>query len=481
MREDPPVNTPATATGPAPRGSVGEVFRAFLKLGLTSFGGPIAHLGFFRDELVTRRRWVRESEYADLVALGQFLPGPASSQVGFALGLFRAGPLGALAAWIAFTLPSAILLVAFAYGATLFDNAIGAGVLAGLKVVAVAIVAQAVWGMARTLTPDARRASIAVVAAILVLFVAGPVGQVGAIALGALAGYLLCRDAPAGLPTSAPARKPASPTAAEPAEAEDSLATGSPSAANASSNTTTLRIPVSRRAGIVALSLFAALLVALPVAAAALGTPPSTSTANPAGSSTANPAVNTAGSTAIHVADSFYRAGALVSGGGHVVLPLLQSEVVTGNPVGWVTPDAFLAGYGAAQAVPGPLFTFAAYLGALAEPGPAGLVTAAIALVAVFLPGLLLLVGVLPFWNNFRTKRPAQAIMRGANAAVVGILAAALYDPVFVTAIVDPATFALALVCFALLVSWRTPPWVVVLVGAAGGALLALLALLTNS
>jgi chromate transporter len=411
------------------------VFRAFLKLGLTSFGGPIAHLGFFRDELVTRRKWVRESEYADLVALGQFLPGPASSQVGFALGLLRAGPLGALAAWVAFTLPSAILLVAFAYGATLFDNAIGAGVLAGLKVVAVAIVAQAVWGMARTLTPDARRSGIAVVAAIIVLFVAGPVGQVGAIVLGALAGYLLCRDAPAGTAV-----------------------------------VTTLRMPVSRRAGIIALSLFAALLVALPVAAAALGTSPSTSGVNPA--------VNTAGSTAIHVADSFYRAGALVFGGGHVVLPLLQAEVVTGNPAGWVTPDAFLAGYGAAQAVPGPLFTFAAYLGALAEPGPAGLVTAAIALVAVFLPGLLLLVGVLPFWNTFRTKRPAQAIMRGANAAVVGILAAALYDPVFVTAIVDHATFALALVCFALLVSWRTPPWVVVLVGAAGGALLALL---TNS
>ncbi|MGI8393055.1 chromate transporter [Leucobacter sp. W1038] len=495
MREDPPVNEPATTTGPAPRGSAGEVFRAFLKLGLTSFGGPIAHLGFFRDELVTRRRWVRESEYADLVALGQFLPGPASSQVGFALGLFRAGPLGALAAWIAFTLPSAILLVAFAYGATLFDNAIGAGVLAGLKVVAVAIVAQAVWGMARTLTPDARRASIAVVAAILVLFVAGPVGQVGAIVLGALAGYLLCRDAPAGLPTSAPVRKPASPTAAEPAEAEDSPATGlatdsTARRAEGPAGSGALRIPVSRRAGVVALSLFAALLVALPAAAAALGTPPSTSSAANAGNGSVTSAANTSaagttspgstapsstapGSTAIHVADSFYRAGALVFGGGHVVLPLLQSEVVTGNPAGWVTPDAFLAGYGAAQAVPGPLFTFAAYLGALAEPGPAGLVTAAIALVAVFLPGLLLLVGVLPFWNTFRTKRPAQAIMRGANAAVVGILAAALYDPVFVTAIVDPATFALALVCFALLVSWRTPPWVVVLVGAAGGALLA--------
>ncbi|MGK0722810.1 chromate transporter [Leucobacter sp. W1478] len=471
------MNQSATAAGSAPSGSAGEVFRAFTKLGLTSFGGPIAHLGFFRDELVTRRKWLRESEYADLVALGQFLPGPASSQVGFALGLLRAGPLGALAAWIAFTLPSAILLVAFAYGAALFDNAVGAGMLAGLKVVAVAIVAQAVWGMARTLTPDARRAGVAVVAAIGVLFVAGPVGQVGAITVGGIAGYFLCRDSPASTPVAS-----------------------------------TMRIPVSRRVGITALSLFAALLVALPVAAATVGTAPSNSTVTAAGNPAAGTAINTSGSTpggtAIHVADSFYRAGALVFGGGHVVLPLLQAEVVmgssggsgdpgaagavTGNAFsgslsagvgvhgGWVSPDVFLAGYGAAQAVPGPLFAFAAYLGALAEPGPAGLVTAAVALVAVFLPGLLLLVGVLPFWNTFRTKRSAQAIMRGANAAVVGILAAALYDPVFVTAIVDPATFALALVCFVLLMSWRTPPWVVVLVGAAGGALLALLpALLT--
>lgn len=390
-------------------GTVGEVFRTFLRLGLTSFGGPIAHLGYFRDELVTRRRWLRDREYADLVALSQFLPGPASSQVGFALGLHRAGPFGAFAAWAAFTLPSAVLLVAFAYGAALFDNVIGSGVLVGLKIVAVAIVAQAVWGMARTLTPDARRASIAVGAALMVLVVAGSIGQVAAIVVGGAAGLLLCRSDPAEI-------------------------------------TGELTLPVSRRVGVTALASFAALMIGLPLAAAA----------------TSN--------TVLDIADAFYRAGALVFGGGHVVLPLLQAEVVPG----WVTPEQFLAGYGAAQAVPGPLFTFAAYLGALAAPGAAGLLTAATALVAVFAPGLLLLVGVLPFWNSFRTRTAAQAVMRGANAAVVGILAAALYDPVFVTAVVDPASFGLALVCFVLLVSWRVPPWAVVIVGAAGGVLVSL-------
>ena len=358
---------------------------------------------------MTRRRWLRDGEYADLVALSQFLPGPASSQVGFAVGLHRAGPLGALAAWAAFTLPSAILLVAFAYGAALFDNVIGSGVLVGLKIVAVAIVAQAVWGMARTLTPDARRASIAVGAALLVLLVAGSIGQVAAIVLGGAVGLLLCRATPAEI-------------------------------------TGELSLPVPRRVGMMALATFVALMIGLPVAAAATS------------------------STVLDIADAFYRAGALVFGGGHVVLPLLQAEVVPG----WVTPEQFLAGYGAAQAVPGPLFTFAAYLGAFAAPGAAGLLTAATALVAVFAPGLLLLVGVLPFWNAFRARASAQALMRGANAAVVGILAAALYDPVFVTAIVDSSSFGLALVCFVLLVSWRVPPWAVVIVGAAGGILISL-------
>lgn len=402
----------AARTHPRSReGTPGEVFRAFLKLGVTSFGGPVAHLGYFRDELVTRRSWVGDREYADLVALSQFLPGPASSQVGFALGLLRAGPLGALAAWVAFTAPSAILMVAFAFSAPLFDNLVGSGILTGLKIVAVAIVAQAVWGMARTLTPDARRASIAVGAALLVLFFSGSIGQITAIVLGALAGLLLTRGLTGEI---------AGP----------------------------LSFPVSRRAGVVSLALFTGLLVALPVAAALL------------------PGI------AVDVADGFYRAGALVFGGGHVVLPLLQAETVSG---GWVTPEEFLAGYGAAQAVPGPLFTFAAYLGALAAPGLAGLGTAAIALVAVFLPGFLILVGVLPFWNDFRTKPVAQSLMRGANAAVVGILAAALYDPVFVTAIVDAASFGLGLVCFVLLIAWRTPPWVVVIVGAVGGVVIAAL------
>lgn len=400
-------------------GTPGEVFRVFLRLGLTSFGGPIAHLGFFRDELVTRRKWLTEAEYADLVALCQFLPGPASSQVGFALGLVRAGRRGALAAWFAFTMPSAVLMVAFAFGASMFESVIADGIITGLKVVAVAIVAQAVWGMARTLTPDARRASIAVGAALIVLFFASSVGQVIAIAVGALAGLALCRGV------------------AYVGGASDDSATASP-----------LNFPVSRRAGVIALTLFATLLIALPVAARLLN------------------------NTAVDVADSFYRAGALVFGGGHVVLPLLQAEVVTG---GGVTPEQFLAGYGAAQAVPGPLFTFAAYLGALAAPGPAGLLTAAIALVAIFLPGMLILVGVLPFWNSFRRRPSAQSLMRGANAAVVGILAAALYDPVFVTAITSPASFALALVCFVLLIAWRTPPWAVVIVGAIGGIAIGLL------
>ncbi|WP_246205496.1 chromate efflux transporter [Agromyces salentinus] len=404
------MTTDRTAATDRAGGTPGEVFRAFLKLGVTSFGGPIAHLGYFRDELVTRRRWVGERDYAELVALSQFLPGPASSQVGFALGLLRAGPMGALAAWLAFTLPSAVLMVAFAYGAPLLGGVLGSGVLEGLKIVAVAIVAQAVWGMARSLTPDPRRAAIAVGAATLVLLLAGTAGQLAAIVLGALAGLVLCRM---------PAEQAPPP----------------------------LPFAVSRRAGLVSLAVLVALLVLLPVAAAAFGGP------------------------VLDLADGFFRAGALVFGGGHVVLPLLQAEFV-GTP--WLTAEEFLAGYGAAQAMPGPLFTFAAYLGALAAPGAAGLVTAAIALVAVFLPGFLILIGVLPFWNGLRVRPGAQSLMRGANAAVVGILAAALYDPVFVTAVVDPGSFALALACFVLLVSWRTPPWAVVIVGALGGVLLAM-------
>jgi chromate transporter len=388
----------------------GEVAVAFLKLGLTSFGGPIAHLGYFRSELVERRRWVSEKDYADLVALCQFLPGPASSQVGLALGLARGGPLGALIAFVLFTLPSAALLVAFAFGANAFGGPIGAAVLSGLKVVAVAIVAQAVAGMARTLTPDARRACIAGGAALLALLLPGSWGQVGAIALGALAGLALCRG-----------------------EAE---AVGG-----------ALRFRVPRAVGVVALALFAVLLAGLPIATA----------------------ITRIGG--LEVFDAFYRSGALVFGGGHVVLPLLQASVVDR---GWIGQGDFLTGYGAAQAVPGPLFTFAGYLGASLGIHPNGIAGAAIALAGIFLPGFLLLIGVLPFWDALRSRRLVRAVMRGANAAVVGILAAALYDPVFTTAITGTPQLALALVCFILLVAVRVPPWAVVIVGAAGGVVIAL-------
>lgn len=406
-----PTTIPDDAADNTPHGSAGEVFRAFLKLGLTSFGGPIAHLGYFRDELVVRRRWVDEAGYADLVALCQFLPGPASSQVGFALGLLRGGPLGALAAWTAFTLPSALGLLAFAYGAAAFEGTIGAGVIHGLKIVAVAVVAQAVWGMAQTLAPDRERATIAIAAVLAVVFVGGSIGQVGAIVLGGLAGLWLCRGAPA-------------------------------------STTWNLTFPVSRAMGVACLIAFGMLLIFLPIGAAAFE------------------------AQGLRLFDAFYRAGSLVFGGGHVVLPLLEAEIV--NP-GWVTEDAFLAGYGAAQAVPGPLFTFAAYLGAVMQLEPNGLVGASIALVAVFLPGLLLVVGALPFWDGLRTRPFAQAAMRGANAAVVGILGAALYDPVWTNAILNPYDFALALAALVLLMVWKAPPWVVVAFTAAGGVALALL------
>ena len=400
-------------TATASRGSAGEVFWAFLRLGLTSFGGPIAHLGYFRDDLVARRRWMSDKAYADLVALCQFLPGPASSQVGFAMGLHRAGPLGALAAFLAFTLPSAILMVAFAFGAALFEGVIGAGLLTGLKIVAVAIVAQAGWGMAKTLTPDARRASIAVVAAVVALLLAGSIGQVLAIVLGAVAGLLLCRSAPAGI-----------------------------------GDTGLMRFPVSRTAGVVSLVAFVVILLGMPILAAL------------------------SSNGAVSLFDTFYRAGALVFGGGHVVLPLLQAGVVE---TGWVSPEQFLAGYGAVQAMPGPLFTFSAYLGTLSSVGPGGVLGAAIALVASFLPGFLVLVGVLPFWNALRGRTWMQSLMRGANAAVVGILGAALYDPLFTTGIVGVGSFSLALVCFVLLIAWKLPPWAVVLIGGAGGILLAAL------
>lgn len=391
------------------QGTPGEVFSVFFKLGLTSFGGPIAHLGYFRDELVTRRKWLSDHAYADLVALCQFLPGPASSQVGFALGMMRAGWLGALAAFTAFTLPSALVLLVFAMTAASISGPIGTGALNGLKIVAVAIVAQAVWGMTKTLCPDRERAAIAVGAVVMLAFLPGAFGMVGAIVLGALSGLALGRG------------------------------TGAPVGGH-------VTMPVSRGIAAAALATFFALLCLLPLVAEQ--------------------------SQGLAVIDGFYRAGALVFGGGHVVLPLLQAEVV--QP-GWVTPDQFLAGYGAAQAVPGPLFTFAAYLGAVLGPEPNGFAGAVIALLAVFLPGFLILIGVLPFWDRFRAMASAQSLMQGANAAVVGILGAALYSPVFTSAISDLRDFALALACFVLLMAWKAPPWVVVIVAAVGGVGLALL------
>lgn len=385
-----------------------EVFRVFLRLGSTSFGGPIAHLGYFRTEFVERRGWMTDREYADLVALCQLLPGPASSQVGFGIGLLRAGFRGAIAAFVAFTLPSALLMLAFAYGAALFVGPVGEGLLSGLKIVAVAVVAQAVWGMARTLTPDPTRAGIAVLAVLVVVLLAGALGQVMAIAVGAVAGILFCRRG---------------------VLAEQGI----------------LRFPVRRVLAGVCLALCALLLLGMPALSALTG------------------------SGSIALFDAFFRAGALVFGGGHVVLPLLHAGVVD---TGWVTDAQFLAGYGAAQAMPGPLFTFAGYLGAIAGVGPGGALGALIALVAVFLPGFLLLVGVLPFWNALQRRAWAQAAMRGANAAVVGILAAALYSPVFTTAVTGPGPFALAAVCFVLLMSWKLPPWAVVIIGAVGGVVL---------
>ena len=392
---------------PPAQGTPGEVFAAFLKLGLTSFGGPIAHLGYFRDELVTRRKWLDDSAYADLVALCQFLPGPASSQVGFALGLMRAGWLGALAAFVAFTLPSALVLLVFAMSAASIAGPVGTAALNGLKIVAVAIIAQAVWGMAKTLCPDRERAAIAVGAVAVLSFAPGAFGMVGAIMLGAIAGLALGRGS--GTPVSGH-----------------------------------VTMPVSRGVAVAALVTFFAALFLLPLVAGQ--------------------------GQVFAVIDSFYRAGALVFGGGHVVLPLLQAEVV--QP-GWVTPDEFLAGYGAAQAVPGPLFTFAAYLGAVLGPEPNGILGATLALLAVFLPGFLLLVGALPFWDRFRAMAPAQSLMQGANAAVVGILGAALYSPVFTSAIGDMRDFTLALACFVLLMAWKAPPWAVVIVAAVGGVALA--------
>ena len=389
-----------------------EVLLAALKLGLTSFGGPVAHLGYFRDEYVSKRRWLTDDAYADLVALCQFLPGPASSQVGMAVGMTRAGIAGGVAAWLGFTLPSALLLTLFGYGVAAFGELAAAGWLRGLKAVAVAVVAFAVYGMARSLTPDRTRASVAIVTAIAMLFGRTPLTQVLVIAAAGVTGVLLLGDAHA-----APA--------------------GTPRTATRGGALST----------VVGLAAFFLLLAGLPAARQVVD------------------------SEWLRVFDGFYRAGSLVFGGGHVVLPLLEAEVV---PPGWVTRDEFIAGYGMAQAVPGPLFTFSAYLGTVMAAPPSGWIGGAYALGAIFLPSFLLLVGVLPLWQRLRANHRFRAALAGINAAVVGLLLAALYDPVWVSAIHRPADLALALAAFAMLAWWKAPPWLVVLTGAAAGAALAL-------
>jgi chromate transporter len=380
-----------------------EVLRVFTWLGITCFGGPVAHLGYFRAEFVTRRHWISERSYADLVGLCQFLPGPASSKLGFSLGLMRAGYLGGLAAWVGFTLPSALALVLFAYGArALLGTTAGQGLVHGLKLVAVAIVAQAVWGMAQNLCPDRQRASIAGTAAILVLLAPSSVGQIGAIALGAVLGLKYCWDDRESVPES-------------------------------------LHFAVTKVVGKVAWCAFTILLVV---------------------------SFWPAGDSVLGMFNAFYRSGALVFGGGHVVLPLLSEAV---SAPGWIDQASFLAGYGAAQAVPGPLFTFAAYLGASMSKPLGGAAGATLALVAIFLPGMLLQLGILPFWNALRGQRKTQSAMRGVNAAVVGVLVAALYSPVWTSAVHRPADFAVTLAGFVLLVIWKTQPIVVVSLCALAG------------
>lgn len=388
-----------------------EVAGSFLRLGLTSFGGPIAHLGYFRETFVGRRSWLDDREYADLVALCQMLPGPASSQVGMGLGLRRAGLPGLAAAWVTFTLPSAILLTLFALGLSAFGELGDAGWLLGLKAAAVAVVAGAVQSMAKSLTPDARRASIAGLAIVLMLVIPNSIVptalvQVAAIVLGGVLGLVWLKRPHRG------AKNRETP-------AETRVASRG-----------------ARRLGISALIAFVALLVGLPALTAVTG------------------------DATIRLIDIFYRAGALVFGGGHVVLPLLEAELV---PTGLVDHDTFLAGYGAAQAVPGPLFTFAAFLGASMTTGPSGILGAGIALLAIFLPAGLLVIGILPFWERLRSWEPATAALTGVNAAVVGLLGAALYDPVFVEGITSPATLALAVAAFIAGTMWKVPAWATVI------------------
>ena len=417
-------------TGHPPRvarpGNATQVLLAFLKLGTTSFGGPIAHLGYFRREFVERRRWLDHGTYADLLALCQFLPGPASSQLGFSIGLVHAGWRGAFAAWLGFTLPSFLLMIAFAALAPTLGGPVGNGVVHGLKLAAVAVVAQAVWDMAHRLSADRPRAAIAVVAVVLLGVLTGRYAQLIAIATGAALGAVLCRERGGGAADVADAGRAAPPPAAVPVPAS---------------------VPVSRRVGAIAFGLFCVLLIRVPSSG------------------------QSAAAHAIALFDAFYRSGALVFGGGHVVLPLLQQRTVA---TGWVPPDVFLAGYGAAQALPGPLFTFGAYLGWVAQPEPHRLAGALVATVAIFLPGLLLVIAALPYWNALRRRPSMAAALAGVNAAVVGLLASALYSPVWTSAVLSGVDFTVAVVAFALLTRWKAPPLAVVAFCSAAGAAMAL-------
>lgn len=391
-------------------GSVWQIFLIFLRLGLTSFGGPVAHLGFFREEFVARRKWMSDHQYADLVALCQFLPGPASSQVGLALGMSQRGYQGALAAWLGFTLPSALFLIAAAYGLAQADN-IPSGLLSGLKIAAVAVVAQAVWSMAPNLCPDRPRQLIMLLAAAIVLMFPLPTVQLGTLVLAALAGFLL-----------PPAQLPEAPQGQD--EDETTLAG-------------TAKLPA------ILLATLLMIFFGLPFAA------------------------NVTGLAWLDLADIFYRTGALVFGGGHVVLPLLQTELV---PAGWISEDLFLAGYGLTQAVPGPLFTFSAFVGAAAEQPYPGWLAAMICLLAIFLPSFLLVGGILPYWDKLRQLQWVRQILLGVNAAVVGLLLAALYQPVWTSAINDRGAFVLLLLACAALFVLRLPVWLVVIVMAGAGA-----------
>jgi chromate transporter len=383
-----------------------EVFSASLKLGLTSFGGPIAHLGYFHNEYIVKRKWLDEQSYADLVALCQLLPGPASSQLGISIGTIHAGLRGGIVAWIGFTLPSAIALVLFAFLLQGFDLS-GAHWLHGLKIVAVAIVGQAVIIMWQKLITDRKLATIALSAMVILLFWHTAVSQIVVIILGGIIGFLLYRRTDV-------------------------------------SGISSIRVPISRNFSSVCLVIFFILLITLPILH------------------------HSTDNHWLAVADSFYRSGSLVFGGGHVVLPLLEKEVV---PVDWVSKEVFLAGYGAAQAVPGPLFTFAAYLGAMMN----GLKGAFLALFSIFLPAYLLIIGALPFWDMLRRNTKVKGVIVGTNAAVVGILMAALYTPLWTAAIFSSSDLGLAVVLFGMLVFWKLPPWSIVLAGAAGGTVLGIL------